>query len=162
MPLMIFVVKGRRTTTGGASTPIASSPSSTVVIAGVVPATRRMRPHSARRRPDAESDEDVLDEQGDEAEGGEPGATDDALYCFCNEKSYDDWLRQWKLCHPMVPHGLRRSQTTCATRHEVVLFEMQRESRRFGCSGCWYLAAGCIQQACAQKGKTCVSIAVSR
>jgi hypothetical protein len=49
-----------------------------------------MRPQSVRRRLDAESDEDVLDEQGDEAEAGEPGATDDALYCFCNEKSYGE------------------------------------------------------------------------
>ncbi|CAE6522587.1 unnamed protein product [Rhizoctonia solani] len=84
--------KRRRTTTGGASTPIASSPSSTVVLPGVVPATRRMRPQSTRRRLDAESDEDVLDEQGDEAESGEPGATDDALYCFCNEKSYGEMI----------------------------------------------------------------------
>ncbi|KAH7343396.1 hypothetical protein B0J17DRAFT_642234 [Rhizoctonia solani] len=84
--------KRRRTTTNnGASTPIASSPSSTVVLPGVVPATRRMRPQSARRRLDAESDEDV-DDQGDEVEGGEPGATDDALYCFCNEKSYGEMI----------------------------------------------------------------------
>ncbi|EUC66407.1 inhibitor of growth protein amino-terminal histone-binding protein [Rhizoctonia solani AG-3 Rhs1AP] len=69
--------KRRRTTTniGGASTPIASSPSSTVVLPGVVPATRH-----------------VLDDQGDEAETGEPGATDDALYCFCNEKSYGEMI----------------------------------------------------------------------
>ncbi|KAJ1309047.1 hypothetical protein OPQ81_004727 [Rhizoctonia solani] len=67
--------KRRRTTTNGASTPIAGSPSSTVVLPGVVPATRH-----------------VLDEQGDEAEGGEPGATDDALYCFCNEKSYGEMI----------------------------------------------------------------------
>ncbi|CAE6411858.1 unnamed protein product [Rhizoctonia solani] len=84
--------KRRRTTTGGASTPIASSPSSTVVIPGVVPATRRTRPQSVRLRPNAESDEDILDEQGDETESGEPGATDDALYCFCNEKSYGEMI----------------------------------------------------------------------
>ncbi|CAE6535103.1 unnamed protein product [Rhizoctonia solani] len=88
--------KRRRTTTntnvGGASTPIASSPSSTVVLPGVVPTTRRMRPQSTHRRPDAESDEDILDDQGDEAETGEPGATDDALYCFCNEKSYGEMI----------------------------------------------------------------------
>ncbi|CEL63699.1 Chromatin modification-related protein YNG2 OS=Debaryomyces hansenii (strain ATCC 36239 / CBS 767 / JCM 1990 / NBRC 0083 / IGC 2968) GN=YNG2 PE=3 SV=1 [Rhizoctonia solani AG-1 IB] len=65
----------RRRTTTGVSTPIASSPSSTVVIPGVLPTTRH-----------------VLDEQGDEAEAGEPGATDDALYCFCNEKSYGEMI----------------------------------------------------------------------
>ncbi|CUA69114.1 Chromatin modification-related protein YNG2 [Rhizoctonia solani] len=71
--------KRRRTTTntnvGGASTPIASSPSPTVVLPGVVPTTRH-----------------ILDDQGDEAETGEPGATDDALYCFCNEKSYGEMI----------------------------------------------------------------------
>lgn len=49
-----------------------------------------MRPQSARRRPDAESDEDDLDGQGEEIEGGEADATDTALYCFCNERSYGE------------------------------------------------------------------------
>jgi hypothetical protein len=61
-----------------------------VVLPGVVPATRRMRPQSARRRPDAESDEDDLDGQGEEIEGGEADVTDTALYCFCNERSYGE------------------------------------------------------------------------
>lgn len=106
----IFFI-GRRTT-GGASTPIMSSPSSTNVLATAAPSTRRMRPQPSRRRPNAESDEDETDGQGEALDGSEIDPTDLALYCFCNERSYgevrklnlrlqqcltsslqDDWLR---------------------------------------------------------------------
>lgn len=90
-----------------------------------------MRPQSVRRRPDAESDEDDLDGQGDEIEGGEADSTDTALYCFCNERSYgevcfftnwtvtiltcllqDDRMRQWQLSDSM---GQYRSNFSPAT-----------------------------------------------
>ncbi|KAF8605310.1 hypothetical protein BDV93DRAFT_56771 [Ceratobasidium sp. AG-I] len=84
--------KRRRTTTGGASTPIMSSPSSTNVLATVAPSTRRMRPQPSRRRPNAESDEDEADGQGETLEGSELDPTDLALYCFCNERSYGEMI----------------------------------------------------------------------
>ncbi|KAG9104712.1 Histone acetyltransferase complex subunit [Ceratobasidium sp. 370] len=84
----------RRRTTGGASTPIMSSPSVSALLPGVTPVTRRMRPQSARRRPNAESDDEDMDGQGEEIEGGENefDQSDTSLYCFCNERSYGEMI----------------------------------------------------------------------
>ncbi|KAG9127608.1 Histone acetyltransferase complex subunit [Ceratobasidium sp. 392] len=84
----------RRRTTGGASTPIMSSPSASLLLPGITPVTRRMRPQPGRRRPNAESDDEDMDGQGEEIEEGENefDQSDTSLYCFCNERSYGEMI----------------------------------------------------------------------